>query len=286
MSNAILSFRDRIPQLGYRLLSYDKSKYEGDWKGIAHSHPYSEIIIVTGGEGCFAGGDEKRRIASGSVILTNPYVSHTEYSQPPPSAPLEYTAIALDGVCFSDGADEQLFARGYVFDFGGRFRELKAVLGKIDGEIAEKKPYWQTAVLSCVNELLIMILRCTGLNNVSVKEELPPKASKQPLWFVKRYLELYFIKNITLDELSEKFFINKYYLIRAFKQTYGKTPMQYLQEIRINQAKELLVNTDMSITQIAAQMGFASASHLAQVFRRYTGKTPSAFAKAHEKAAH
>ena len=274
-----MSFRNQTFQLNYKLLSYDKSKYENDWTGVSHSHPHSEIIFVTGGGGYFVDHEKKHRISTGSVILTNPYVPHTELSLPAPYDPLEYTVISLGDIYFSSEDEDQLFARSFVYDFGSRFPEFKAHLSRIDAEIGGKKSLWQTAVLTSVNELLILILRLTGLNNMRTEEPLSPKAAEQTVWFVKRYMELYFVRNITLDELADKFFVNKYYLIRAFRQTVGCTPMQYLQKIRVSQAKELLTNTDMSVTQVAVQTGFASASHLAQFFRRYTGETPSAFAK-------
>ncbi len=84
MSNIVLSFRNYISQLNYKLLSYDKLKYEQDWGSIEHSHPYSEILFVIGGKGSFVNNGKIFSLKKGNIVITNPYISHTEVSLPPP----------------------------------------------------------------------------------------------------------------------------------------------------------------------------------------------------------
>ena len=85
MSNIVLSFRNYISQLNYKLLSYDKLKYEQDWGSIEHSHPYSEILFVIGGQGSFVNNGKIFSLKKGNIVITNPYISHTEVSLPPPA---------------------------------------------------------------------------------------------------------------------------------------------------------------------------------------------------------
>ena len=85
MSTVVLNFRNYISKLNFKLLSYDKLKYEHDWESIEHSHPYSEILFVTGGHGAFINNRNQRPLSKGDIVITNPYVSHTEISLPLPA---------------------------------------------------------------------------------------------------------------------------------------------------------------------------------------------------------
>lgn len=274
MSSVVLRFGDGNFRPDYKFLSYDKSKFENDWNSSEHSHPYSEILFVTGGKGSFVNGGEVRPVETGTLVVTNPYVAHTEISAPAPEAPLQYTVISLADIYFASENSDEFLTKSYVFDFPGHRQEFRALLAKIDAEIGAKKPFWQAAVLGAVNELLILILRLTGLNNFRAEEPLPMSGAGKAVWLCSRYMETYFAQKITLDFLAEKFFVNKYHLIRSFRLTLGCTPMQYLARVRMAHAEDLLKNTDLSVTEIAAQTGFSSASRFAEAYKKRTGKSP------------
>lgn len=82
---------------------------------------------------------------------------------------------------------------------------------------------------------------------------------------------------LTNAELSRAVGLSEGWFCRAFKQTTGKTPLQWQQELRIAMVKECLVQNDMTIAEIALRHDFADQGHLTRVFRRYEGTTPSAW---------
>ena len=67
---------------------------------------------------------------------------------------------------------------------------------------------------------------------------------------MKKYIEDHFKEEITLDQLSEAAFLNKYYLVHAFKKHFGVSPINYQLELRIEEAKMLLQNTNHRIMDI------------------------------------
>jgi AraC-like DNA-binding protein len=73
--------------------------------------------------------------------------------------------------------------------------------------------------------------------------------------------------------LSESWFAN------VFKQTTGKSPLQWQQAKRIDHAKKLLAESDLAVAEIAAQLGFSDQAHLTKAFRHVAGETPAAWRK-------
>ncbi|OCT11355.1 AraC family transcriptional regulator [Paenibacillus pectinilyticus] len=68
---------------------------------------------------------------------------------------------------------------------------------------------------------------------------------------------------------------------KLFSKVYGLSPRQYVSQLKLKQAKELLVTTHMSMSDIAEKLGFQSASHFSRQFRRWTGQSPSDFRPKH-----
>lgn len=73
--------------------------------------------------------------------------------------------------------------------------------------------------------------------------------------------------------------ISEVYFRRLFREKYGMPPGQYLSNVRIRRAKQLLESTGLSVTEIAEQSGFASVYHFCRAFKNNTGMTPTDFRK-------
>jgi AraC-like DNA-binding protein len=82
---------------------------------------------------------------------------------------------------------------------------------------------------------------------------------------------------MTIADLSREVALSPYYLIRAFRQVYRQTPHQYLVGQRIAKAKELLRNSDISVTEICFTVGFESLGSFSTLFRKAAGLSPSAY---------
>lgn len=102
---------------------------------------------------------------------------------------------------------------------------------------------------------------------------------KQNLQNVKEYLDRHFSEKITLDQLSEIFYINKYYLSRIFKDQFGSTINNYIFQLRITHAKQLLRFTNLSIDKICQQCGMNDANYFSRAFKKIEGISPSEFRK-------
>ena len=91
---------------------------------------------------------------------------------------------------------------------------------------------------------------------------------------IRDFLFENYSQDITLDNLSERFNISKFHLLRTFRQHLGLTPNEYLQNIRVTKAKELLRTTTLPVSLVANSVGIDSASYFIATFRKQEGITP------------
>ena len=106
-----------------------------------------------------------------------------------------------------------------------------------------------------------------------VRGGLPPRAVRRVREFVEEHLE----ENISIQALADIASLSMYHFARAFKQSEGMTPHEYLIQRRVQRTKDLLAETDLSLSEIALASGFSDQSHCARRFREHVGVTPSSY---------
>lgn len=126
--------------------------------------------------------------------------------------------------------------------------------------------------------------RLSSLLTLLMQESWNPENStvskkRMELAAVKSYLDEHYIERITLDELEARFFINKYYLLKIFKENYGSTISNYLIAKRITRAKQLLRFTKLTIDEIGCEVGMDGAGYFSRMFKKSEGISPKEYRK-------
>ena len=105
---------------------------------------------------------------------------------------------------------------------------------------------------------------------------LPPATLNR----VRQYIEKHLEEGVSLKELAAIGRLSLSHFGRAFKQSEGVSPYDYLLGCRVRRAQQLLAGTEMRLAEIAVACGFADQSHFTRTFRRLVGVPPSAYARA------
>jgi two-component system response regulator YesN len=94
---------------------------------------------------------------------------------------------------------------------------------------------------------------------------------------IRTYIETHYHENISLKSIAAKFFINPVYLGQLFKKTYGMYFNDFLLQLRVRKAKELLRQTELRIYEIAEKVGFNNADYFVSQFEKVENKTPTEY---------
>ncbi|WP_165422775.1 AraC family transcriptional regulator [Ktedonosporobacter rubrisoli] len=99
----------------------------------------------------------------------------------------------------------------------------------------------------------------------------------QQICRVMDFVQAHLSQDLSLETLAQQVGFSPYHFARLFRQTTGESPHQFVLRQRIERAQQLLEKTDMPLSLIASESGFADQSHLTQAFKRQQGLTPRAY---------
>lgn len=112
---------------------------------------------------------------------------------------------------------------------------------------------------------------CSNMENAREKEAL------SVIEKAKTYINENFKKDISLDLVSREVDISPYYFSKLFKQETGNNFIEYLTEVRLRNARELLKHSQYSIKEICSESGYSDPNYFSRIFKKYEGVTPSEF---------
>lgn len=99
---------------------------------------------------------------------------------------------------------------------------------------------------------------------------------------VEQYIRLHHKEGIKINDLAELVQLTPNYITSIFKEVIGQTPIEYMHHTRISTAKDLLIHSDMNITEISEYLGYCDPTYFNRMFRKVTGQPPSALVKQRE----
>ena len=111
----------------------------------------------------------------------------------------------------------------------------------------------------------------------SMQKDSEEEFEKEEFSDVIKYMYAHMDENIQVENLAEMAHFHPNYFIRAFKQKFGASPIKFFNQLKLERAKELLHNTDKSMSAIAAEIGINDMSYFSRFVKQHTGLSPSEY---------
>ncbi|MDQ0897627.1 MULTISPECIES: AraC family transcriptional regulator [unclassified Paenibacillus] len=131
------------------------------------------------------------------------------------------------------------------------------------------------------NEVQLAVKLYELLAELALRTETPGTATmldkRARMREVAEYTRTHCTKPLTLLQMAEQAGFSTYYFSRMFHEVMGRTPMEWLFECRLVEAKQLLMSTEWTIKQVAEHTGFSQSSYFIARFREHTGLTPQEY---------
>ena len=145
------------------------------------------------------------------------------------------------------------------------------LFGRIIRETAEKRAGYELATKAALLELLVF------LHRGSATEPDGRGPSVEAIQRAVRFLEANYARPLVLGDIAGAVHLSPIYFGRLFRTATGLTPMAYLRGLRMDRAKRLLREEELSVAQVADAVGFADPYHFSRVFRQHEGLAPTRY---------
>jgi len=220
-----------------------------------HSHNFWEIVLYTHGKGITTLGQEEYPFEPGTIICMPPGISQQEQS--------------------TKGYRNYFIFCNNIPNFGKKIpvfqdelhRPFYNITMTLHKEFHLRRSDRERITHNLFDTLILYLSRWSSWHpSISIAEKLEHSI-----------IENLNNTNFQLNDILEKIPISATHLRRIFKKTTGKTPIEYLHDSRINEAKHLLQAGGLSIKEIALRVGLADQYYFSRLFHKKTGQSPSEY---------
>ncbi len=144
-------------------------------------------------------------------------------------------------------------------------------------DLSSQTPYKKQLIKLLLSELLITLKEYIGI--LEQKEFESHQIVNNKVDKILKYISANYNQELTLTSIAEQFYISPFYLSKIFKKSTNLSIVEYINSLRIREAKELLEHSSTKISDIAEIVGFSSSSHFSRTFKLVTGLSPQQYKK-------
>lgn len=273
-----LTYNDFNPTVFY------VSKCKMTTGGVYHDHDFTELAYILSGKGGYLVDGKEFEVEAGDLVICNPGVMHTHIITNPKEPTIEF----ISG--FTDFHFKNMLPNSIELKDNGCIihttSELRQELSMhCYSMIAEKESSHVGKYFMFKTHLMQMLLL---VMREMVDEENPEQKgcnfeSYNKSYAVNRiinYLNENYGQKISLEQIAHNMYLSPVYISKIFKEETGESPINYLIKIRLEKARDILINGDGgSIKSIANQVGYDDVYHFSKLFKKYYGISPLYYKK-------
>lgn len=223
-------------------------------------------------------GGKSGELLEGGALFVNP-----EDGAQASGERAEYLSVSLAPAFILDCAVRARLTRAdaritFPLSVAARDERLARLARDLSEELSEKTAGQELVVAALIEQLTVHLLRRHA--NIRRSDELELSRVGLVDRRLRRAVELmhaHLDRNLPLEEIAAAAHLSPFHFARLFKKLTGATPHAYLAALRAGRAQTLLAETDLSIIEVGARVGYSSPSHFAKAFRQATGLSPRAF---------
>lgn len=257
-----------------------------------HSHQRYEIYFLVKGERYYFIDTQTYLVKEGSVVLINQNQVHKTGAVGSQAPYHDRILVQLDDRRLAE------FLRPYRIkpsDFFEKYNgvielnpqsadALRRLLDAVADEISGKEYGYEAMAYGRIAEFILLLQRQLLHSPLPPVKRAKKTAKHKKVDEVAGYLSVHYDRPEPLPDLAARFYVNKCYLSRIFKEVTGVTIGEYVHLRRIAEAQRLLGATALSVTEVAALVGYESITYFERVFQKQVGASPLAFRKECRKA--
>jgi AraC-like DNA-binding protein len=250
-----------------------------------HYHDCFELSFAKSGSGVYEIENRKYDLYQGELMIINNIEPHRMYVG---EEGLNQIVIVFNPSLIWSGS-KNLLDYDYIKTFVDRqegfcnkisrgtpyFDEINKLVFEIEEEYEELQPGWQLMIKAKLLSLLTLLYRHFK-SDLTTNQKRKGLLRLQP---VLQKIEQNLLSPLTANEMAQILHVTPQHFCVVFKETTGQTFVEYIVSKRIDLVKQMLIDTDKGITQVAYDCGFKNLSYFNKAFYKKVGSTPSAYKK-------
>ncbi|MFC5701884.1 helix-turn-helix domain-containing protein [Cohnella faecalis] len=251
-----------------------------------HYHNGFEIFYLVAGDVCYFINDKAYQVVGGVMLLIDVDEIHKL---------VNFSGDTFERITlvFKREFIEGIFPGNHSFDvlscflkdrhmltFSGYEQSfIEKLFDKMISEFTKQPPGYEFYLKTLLFELLIFIYRHLESSQTKAYSEENNIVNRK-IFDIVDFLNRNYDKQHTIRDISSRFFISPSYFCKSFRDSTGFTFTEYLNNVRIKEARVLLTQTGMKVADVAEKVGFENLTHFGRVFKEITGLSPLKYRQA------
>lgn len=251
-----------------------------------HWHNEMEIVYVISGEFDECIDLESYHVKKGDIILISPCSLHSFKQHEDKSAVFRsvifdfnmLTGKNTDGCSikyFTPFLENQYMSPMVISSDAAYYEELRNCLTKLISLYDEKGNFFEIRIKAELYNLFYILF--SYFFELEADETNLKDNTTRNIKNILDYISENYMKQITIDELADNINLSKHYFMRFFKKYMGMTCIEYINDYRLNVAANLLLTTNMQVTEVSSRIGISNLSYFNRIFKKKYHMTPKEY---------